>query len=158
MIRKAFISEDKLYRYLLYRRWSRGRALLWVMLNPSRADAEADDATTRRCTDLSSGWGFGAAVIVNLFGYISTDPKELNSISDPVGPENNSVIFDQFKKNNDCMVAWGSRPEIHLFQSRVKEISKHLPTTAMCLGLTKQNYPRHPLRVSSSTKPVRYAK
>ena len=158
MIRKAFISEDKLYRYLLYRRWSRGGELLWVMLNPSTADAEEDDATTRRCIALSSGWGFGAAVIVNLFGYISTDPKKLNSINDPVGPDNNSVLLDRLKKNNDCMVAWGSRPEIDLFQSRVKEISKHLPNTVMCLGLTKQNYPRHPLRVSSSTKPVRYAK
>ena len=128
------------------------------MLNPSTADAEADDATTRRCIALASGWGFGATVIVNLFGYISTDPKKLNSIIDPVGPDNNSVLLDQLKKNNDCMVAWGSRPEIHPFQSRVKEISNHLPNTVMCLGLTKQNYPRHPLRVSSSTKPVRYAK
>ena len=68
------------------------------MLNPSTADAEADDATTRRCIDLSNGWGFGAAVIVNLFGYISTDPKKLNSIDDPVGPDNNSVLLDQFKK------------------------------------------------------------
>ena len=143
---------------MLYRRWSRGAELLWVMLNPSTADAEADDATTRRCIALASGWGFGATVIVNLFGYISTDPKKLNSIIDPVGPDNNSVLLDQLKKNNDCMVAWGSRPEIHPFQSRVKEISNHLPNTVMCLGLTKQNYPRHPLRVSSSTKPVRYAK
>ena len=73
------------------------------MLNPSTADAEVDDATTRRCIDLSSGWGFGAVVIVNLFGYISTDPKKLNSISDPVGSEDNSVLFDQFKK---IMIAW----------------------------------------------------
>jgi len=142
----------------LYRRWSTGDELLWVMLNPSTADAEADDATTRRCVDLSTSWGFGAAVIVNLFGYISTDPMRLNSIADPVGPENNSVLLEQFIKTDDCVVAWGSRPEIHPFQSRVTEISQHLPTTVRCLGLTKHNYPRHPLRVSSATKPVVYVK
>ena len=156
MIRKALISVDNAYRYSLGRRWANGEELLWVMLNPSTADATAEDATTRRCISFSNRWGFGAIVIVNLFGFISTDPKRLTLVLDPVGPENDSVLFDHLRRSENCMVAWGSLVGNHLFQSRVKEIYRHLPNNTRCLGLTKYNYPRHPLRVSSVTKPMTY--
>lgn len=138
------------------RRWDNGEVLLWVMLNPSTADDKTDDATTRRCIAFSNRWGFGGISIVNLFGYRSTDPKKLTSIPDPVGPGNDPVLFEQLKKCDSCMVAWGSLVESSLFQSRVKEISGYLPSRTRCLGLTKYNYPRHPLRVSSVTKPTTY--
>lgn len=54
MITDAYISEDGLYRYNLVRDWgtSSDPGMLFVMLNPSTADAGEDDPTIRRCHPL----------------------------------------------------------------------------------------------------------
>lgn len=78
MIRSAVISKDGLYRYTLRRVWDESKPLLnFVLLNPSKADAETDDATVRRCIGFAKLWGFGGIVITNLYAYRSTDPKKL---------------------------------------------------------------------------------
>ncbi len=39
------------YRYLLWRTWDETcPRLLWVLLNPSKADEQTDDPTLRRCS------------------------------------------------------------------------------------------------------------
>ncbi len=49
----ADISPDGVYRYSLSRRLLSGeRAVLFVGLNPSTADATTDDPTIRRCAGL----------------------------------------------------------------------------------------------------------
>ena len=46
----AVLSPCGRYRYTLERAWAPNpRYLMWVMLNPSTADATQDDATIRRC-------------------------------------------------------------------------------------------------------------
>jgi len=47
----ATFSEDRLYRYNLWRRWKSKASgkVTFVMLNPSTADAEKFDPTVRRC-------------------------------------------------------------------------------------------------------------
>ena len=45
------------------------------MLNPSLADATADDPTIRRCIGLAYGWDFGAITVVNLFAYCTALPS-----------------------------------------------------------------------------------
>ena len=74
MEKDAMISDCGKYRYLLRRAWDhtlpRG---LFVMLNPSTADAEVDDATIRSCIRLCRSWSFGSFEVVNLFGWRATD-------------------------------------------------------------------------------------
>ena len=71
----AVITGD--YRYLLWREWNSDRAVprlqrdrqtvSFIMLNPSRADAEVNDPTITRCINFALSWGYGRLEVVNLF-------------------------------------------------------------------------------------------
>jgi len=83
MERDALISPCSQYRYWLLRRWSNRPLATFVMLNPSTADANSDDATIRKCMGFADAWGLGGIWVVNLFALRSTNPYGL--VSDEVG-------------------------------------------------------------------------
>ena len=49
MHRTALFSPCGTFRYRLGRRWSEGRTVAFVLLNPSGANEHVDDQTVRRC-------------------------------------------------------------------------------------------------------------
>ena len=65
MQRTAVISADERYRYLLRRDWTPGDTLGVIMLNPSTADAQVDDATIRRCIGFAGAHGCGSLLVAN---------------------------------------------------------------------------------------------
>lgn len=90
----ALISPDGLYRYRLWRLWDDlAPVMVWVMLNPPTADADADDPTIRKCIGFAKARHYGGIIVVNLFAWRATDPKELGRQRDPVGPENDQHIL-----------------------------------------------------------------
>ena len=110
--RGADISEDGRYRYVLWRDGLVGdddRACLFIMLNPSTADATKDDPTIRKCIGFCKRWGYGQLFVVNLFAFRTTDPKWLLSGAvDPVGPCNNMAITGMALCCGDIVCAWGA--------------------------------------------------
>ena len=78
----AVISECGTYRYRLHR--GEGRTLMFLMVNPSTADAEQDDATIRKCLGFAERNGFGRIVVGNLFAYRAKDVNALRKAIDPV--------------------------------------------------------------------------
>ncbi len=156
MIRSAEISEDGLYRYSLTRRWEpSGPVALWVMLNPSTANAEVDDPTIRRCISFSQRFRCAALEVVNLFAYRSTDPKKLRAVDDPIGPDNLRTILVSAKNASLVIAAWGEH-ERHSFDvAREDALVRSLACFApvLCLGRTKRGFPRHPLYVAGSKDP-----
>lgn len=116
VVKGATISECGRYRFTLFRRWGEGPSVLWVMLNPSRADANIDDPTVRRCIAFARAWGFGSLCVVNLYAYRTTDPKELWVLTgdERMGPiENGETVNDfaikRLAQTADTIVcAWGS--------------------------------------------------
>ena len=93
----AIISPCGRYRYVLKRnlpqaiRWV--KPCLFVMLNPSVADAELDDPTIRRCIGFAKREGCTELTVVNLFAYRSTDPEGLLiQTRDPIGDMNDAYI------------------------------------------------------------------
>lgn len=77
----AWISDCGKYRYALWRCWSfADRPLIFVMCNPSTADADVDDPTIRKCVGFARKLGFGGISVVNLYASRATDPKLLKSL------------------------------------------------------------------------------
>lgn len=109
--RGATLSEDRCYRYDLWRRWDDGPLLAWIMLNPSTGDAEVDDATLRRCMGFARRDGYAGIVVRNLFAYRSTKPASLRLADDPVGPDNDTwleqLAGDRFGVAQ-VVAAWGA--------------------------------------------------
>lgn len=152
----AILSSDGRYRYQLERFVSpTGGRLLWVMLNPSTADAETDDPTIRRVMGFTRRWGYGAARVVNLFGFRATDPADLaafvetQGLSAAVGPENDDHIAASLCECVAVVEAWGAKPETWPWSDgRVRTVvrlirASGLPT--LIVGRTKNGNPRHPL-------------
>lgn len=156
----ALLSPCNTYRYRLGRSWGAGAADVWIMLNPSTADATIDDPTIRRCVGFSRGWGAGSLVVVNLFALRATDPAELAHHSDSVGPDNDRHIaeaaIEASINGGMILAAWGAHP---MATERAAAVARLVgPTTLLCLGTTKAGAPRHPLYVKGDTTPTLWRK
>lgn len=156
--RSAIISDDGLYRYSLNRWWDNSRPTdMWIMCNPSTADANLDDATIRRCIGFSKRFGSGGFTVVNAYAYRATKPADLwaakRSGVDIIGPECNAWITAHLRTNcdNRVIVAWGAHPD-HDRVHEVRELIEAQGREALCLGTTKHGEPRHPLMLSNATE------
>lgn len=145
VVRGATISPCGRYRYDLWRTWGPEPHLLFVLLNPSTADAQRDDPTVRRCIGFARRFGAGGVGIVNLYARRSSDPRDLWHWSepDPVGPENDEFI-GRAASLCDCIVcAWGAFPRA---TERGRAVYRMLDSAKVrVLGTTKAGHPRHPL-------------
>ena len=78
MEKRAIISNSNLYRYELHRTWDIDKGeVLFIMLNPSTANAWKDDLTTIRCINFAKKWGYGGISIGNIYPYRTKKPKHL---------------------------------------------------------------------------------
>jgi len=150
--RDAVISDCGRYRYLLRRTWDHGKPrVLFVMLNPSTADAEIDDATIRSCIRLSRGLEYGSFEVVNLFGLRATDPVELQRDNDPVGPINDQSIAAAIMRCDLAICAWGAHKMAENRAYTVRGLLRQHRPAVFCLGTTKSGAPKHPLYIKSGT-------
>lgn len=152
----AIFSECGTYRYRLTRDdVERPGAVIFLMLNPSTADASLDDPTIRRCKGFAKSWGSAGLVVANLYALRATNPADLWLHADPIGPENNRHLMALADRHIDIVCAWGAnaKPE------RVDEVVQMLNVARArlwCLGTTKHGHPRHPLYVRGDTKLERW--
>lgn len=155
----ALLSECGDYRYKLGRVWDEDKAtMLWVMLNPSTANADEDDATIGRCVDFADAWGFGSILVGNVYAFRSTDPAGL-CVCNPVGPENYEHLADMARGVSLVVCGWGATVpciNAHPIAVRLAMASFHDRAT-YCLGLTARGAPKHPLYLKSDTVPQIYS-
>lgn len=155
LISTATVSDDGMYRYDLTRGWGPGRWVLWIMLNPSTADAMDDDPTVRRCRGFTRAWGYSGLVVVNLYAYRATNPHELIRADDPIGPANKRAIEGWLRHDRVdlAVAAWGARwADLGIPRLNVEGMGRDL----WCLGRTKGGHPRHPLYLHRDCRPTRY--
>ena len=154
----ASYSDCGLYRYSLWRDWSGGAdTILWIMLNPSRADHLGNnDPTIERCERRSVSWGFQRMEVVNLFALRSPYPKALREAADPVGPLNDTGIAESAGRASMILCAWGAHGALRGRAGEVRSLLTDKPLH--CLGMTRAGEPAHPLYLSYGRMPIPYGR
>jgi hypothetical protein len=161
MEKDAFISACGRYRYWLTRHWdSRLPIVIYIMLNPSIADADHDDPTLRRCIGFARDQGYGGLKIVNLFAWRSPNVDSLwDEAIDVIGPDNNRTLNTTLATAaaNDTRVvaAWGANGDHRGRAAFVKKKAEALGIELNCLGQTQSGHPRHPLYVKAAQEFIR---
>ncbi len=152
----ADFSRCGVYRYGLTRRWADGESVLWIMLNPSTADADVLDPTIRRCVGFSQAWGFGGLEVVNLYAIRSTDPDRIYTDADPIGDRNDQAIGAAVARCRLVIAAWGVHGAHNDRGGSTARMLRAYGTELYCLGVTKDGHPRHPLYLRSDAARVPY--
>jgi hypothetical protein len=146
----AWFSRDRAYRYLLTRRWGDPAPwMTWIMLNPSKAGAFESDPTCTRAIGFAKREGCGGMDILNAFALIATDPKELRSHADPVGPDNDLFLAQHAAQATFAVAAWGVHGTLRGRGAQVARLLADAGVKLLCLGSTEGGDPRHPLYVRS---------
>lgn len=151
--RDAVLSPCKRYRYSLTRSWDPsvfadvGVRVLFVMLNPSTADADRDDPTIRKCMAYARRWGFASLEVVNLFAWRAPDPKQLLIVPDRgediVGSRNDEHIVTAVQRAQLVVAAWGKvKPAL---EPRARHVRTLIGDGARCLWRNGDGSPGHPL-------------
>lgn len=153
----AIISASGTYRYRLDREWEPDDGLVvWIMLNPSTADAEQDDPTIRRCLGFSREWGYGALRVVNLYAFRTSSPSTLRAAerngTDVVGMLNDVHLCTAMKDTSICIAAWGANGLRR--QERTIQLARDVGVALHCLAFTAKGCPRHPLYLPADSHPV----
>lgn len=156
----AIISPCGRYRYHLWRVWDECLpCLCLVMQNPSTADATDDDATIRKCVGFARRGGYGGISVRNVFAYRATDERELLTVADPFGPDNEAHLLAvrDVSMLTRLVVAWGNRfggkRLAHHYTRAAVTLSLSSP---YCLGTTKSGEPKHPLMVGYATEMTKW--
>lgn len=144
-----------MYRYTL----TRGECvnpLVFIMLNPSTADHTDDDPTIRRCIGFAEANDYDGIIVINLYALRSTDPQALWASQDPVGVLNNVYLYEIADRAKHVVCAWGKNAK----SDRVKQVVKILESRDIilkCLGVNKDNSPKHPLYLAKNSKIIEWA-
>ncbi|MFI5809013.1 DUF1643 domain-containing protein [Streptomyces sp. NPDC051561] len=153
--RTAEFSDCGRYRYRLTREWSDAVPATFIMLNPSTADADQDDATTRKCTRFAQRWGCGALVVVNLYAWRATHPRDLpDDELLRTGPDNDGWLtqaaLDALGSGGPLVAGWGA----NAVEQRVAAVLT-LPGMGRlsAFGVTKNGMPGHPLYQRGERRP-----
>lgn len=160
----AILSACGTYRYSLSRMIAsearESKPCLFVMLNPSTADANLDDPTIRRCVGFAKREGCNWLTVVNLFALRATDPKQLQAATamggDPIGPDNWRHFIGEIKAHRGGIIiaAWGAHPMARTMPMHHEAMRE---AGAVCLGMTKDGAPKHPLYLKADAPLIPWA-
>jgi hypothetical protein len=125
--------------------------MAFLMLNPNAADAAVDDPTIRRCIGFARREGAGGIAVLNLYALRSPKPSGLLDHPDPEGPFNERSWGDALDDDRigAVVAAWGAFAPRRLPASHA--LDAHRSERWLCLGVTADGSPRHPLYARADT-------
>jgi hypothetical protein len=147
-------SPDMVFRYAFGRWWGNvdlATTAIWVIPNPATGDTEQRHRPTlERCISRTRAAGHTGLVIANLFAFRDTNPRNLRTAPDAVGPANDDVLRVLTKEGSQTIAAWGGHGQLLGRSGRVAL----LLNSPMCLGVTQGGEPRHPHYIPVDTQLV----
>lgn len=157
MIRDAYISDDGRMRYWLSRDWAQGPnypvPLVFILLNPSDADAYKDDPTVRKCVKFAKRLGHSQLFIVNLFPFRATDPRALKAAGYPNDKTNDDTI-GALCHGAKVICGWGAHGRDHPRGAAVLNYLREAGNTPFALRLLADGTPGHPLYLPDNSELV----
>lgn len=159
MKKGANFSQDRNYRYSLWRIWDETKPLvMFIGLNPSTANEDENDPTIRSVERISKHNGYGGFYMMNCWAYVSTDPEKLRDQrwNEGVCQWNDDTLTVTKSKCKDVVFAWGSFPIVKE-TGRDKELIEMFPN-AKALHINKNGSPKHPLYCKTETVFINFNK
>lgn len=152
----AIISECGHYRYRLERNSEGGGSTAVIMVNPSTADAELDDATIRKLKGFGRRNRWGRIIVGNLFAYRATDVRELGRVTDPIGPMNDEHLRQIMRDADIAVFAWGPVSKQPKYErgrwAQIRAIADETGIGMYSIGdPAKCGHPKHPLMLAYDT-------
>lgn len=146
----ALFNGDRTHRIKLWRIWDVSKPMImYIGLNPSRANEDTTDATITRLINFSKRFDAGGMYMMNVFTYVTPYPWLLGELV--VTPEEVlKQIADHCAKVVFC---WGN---FRQSRNRAKQLSALFPS-ALCFGKNKNGTPKHPLYLQSGTPLEKYS-
>jgi len=172
----ARFSNDELMRYRLARsldgerlRIEHGLVLgarcVFVMLNPSTADAFVGDPTVRECIERARQLRADVLEVVNLFALRSPYPAELRKRAHGLRGDdavNDAEILAACLGARIVIAAWGNHGELGNRAYHVRQALRAHRVELHHLGTTQEGYPKHPLargkhRIPRGLQPIAWS-
>ena len=171
MDRRALFSGKN--RLRLSVKWGPGPIACVIGHNPSTANAERDDPTTRWWNRWFQLFGFGGYVVVNLYPWCSAKPADVYervdgidcgdwAARDELHFDNLPRVVEEAKKADQVFVCWGAiARDCNWLDHVVEEIQTgEAPWPDLwCWGKTGSGAPKHPMargahRIRADQKPI----
>ena len=148
------------------------KTVVFIGLNPSKANSFNNDSSLTRIINFSSRWNYKNIYVINLFGLISKSPSQLSKSKDPVGQNNDLITLKALEFwnkniNSDLWLGWGDQGKLNRRDLVVLKLIQHLSNPeskennhyrrVLCLGFSQKGKPLHPLYMPNESflKPFR---
>jgi len=152
----AEFSEDRKYRYNLWRIWDESKPyVMFIGLNPSTANETEPDPTIKSVIRIATNNGYGGVFMMNCFPLVSSDPIALyefyaTEIFHSHFLTNNVRLKQVSERCESVVAAWGNF-DIVKDTERDKQLMDMFPDM-MALKINKNGSPKHPLYCKSDSK------
>lgn len=155
-------AERECHRLLLVRRLGEGPNALLAMCNPSIADDWNDDPTIESVKCIFAHNGFGGVEVVNLFTKRMTESSQLDC-GDAASNDSQAddVLRRAFREHKTVVFAWGAGSKVKnksAYKKRAEAVERMALDAGrepLCLGVTRDGFPRHPLYHAATTPLIR---
>lgn len=146
-------------RLTLTRRWARGPTACIIGHNPSDADAEKEDPTSRWWNRWFTANGYAGYIAVNLYPFCSPDPAACRALIERAihGEEpwrtalaeiNPAIIATVIANSSTVFACWGGiARDPDYIAALLGDVERRLarPIDIQCWGITKDGAPTHPM-------------
>lgn len=142
------LSPCEKFRYVLWRTWDEAKPKwMFILLNPSTATHEEDDATISRQITRAKRHGAGGIVVVNTGAIRETDSDAACASPDPIGPNNAYWVKKMIPECDKHICGWGAKAARFGGDTLVRAIFRETETPLYALKLNADGSPQHPLYI-----------